>query len=77
MIDFKVKLPLLSKQSKPNNLEQYKADDEALVLEYYNEDLPSPSIQFFNRNWNYGNDIEKMKMKNRGLCPKPFLSLVN
>ena len=27
----------------PNNLEQCKAGDEALVLEYYNEDLPSPS----------------------------------
>ena len=28
----------------PNNLEQCKAEDEALVLEYYNEDLPSLSI---------------------------------
>ena len=27
----------------PNNLEQCKAEDEAIVLEYYNEDLPSSS----------------------------------
>ena len=27
----------------PNNLDQCKVGDEALVLEYYNEDLPSPS----------------------------------
>ena len=27
----------------PNKFEQCKAEDEALVLQYYNEDLPSPS----------------------------------
>ena len=31
-----------------NNLEQCKAEDEALLLEYYNKDLPSSST--FNRN---------------------------
>ena len=42
-MDFKVKLPPLSKQSKSYNLEQCKAEVEALTLEYFNEDLPSPT----------------------------------
>ena len=42
-MDFKVKLPPLSNLSKLCNLEQCKAEDEELLLEYYNEDLPSPS----------------------------------
>ena len=42
-MDFTVKLSPLSKQSKSYNLEQCKAEVEALALEYFNEDLPSPS----------------------------------
>ena len=44
-IDLKKKVNSSFKAVKiiPNNLEQCKAEDEALVLEYYNEDLPSPS----------------------------------
>ena len=40
----------------PNKLEQCKAEDEGLVKEYYNEDLPSPStfqqkLKLWKRYW--------------------------
>ena len=48
----------------PNNLEQCKAGDEVLVLEYYNKDLPSPStfqqeLKLWKQCW--ANENEKPK----------------
>ena len=48
----------------PNNLEQCTVDNEALVLECHNEDLPSPStfqqeLKLWKRYW--VNEIEKLK----------------
>ena len=63
-MNFNVKLPPLSKQSKSYSLQQCKAEVEALALEYFNEDLPSPSnfqqkLKLWKQYW--ANENEKPK----------------
>ena len=48
----------------PNNLEQFKAEHEAFVLEYYNEYLPSPTtfqqeFKLWKRYWENKNEKPK------------------
>ena len=55
-------------KTMPKNLEQCKAEDEALVLKYYNEDLSSPStfqqeLKLWKRYW--ANENEKPKTQSK------------
>ena len=62
----------------PDNLEKYRAEDEPLALEYYNEGFPTPSafqqeLKLWEQYWANENKKTKVSVPNHSAISEKYL----